>query len=206
MVHLALIQNRCVPLSEQTCYSNNLDEFSAVVLKMNCCPEMFVVQNTSQDRKEHVWYTLLPLKIMPHCCYIKSQCVQTLLIKVHNCKSRLYACMWKMCNALIRYWRVRTSQKSSTSDLNGWIPQISSPASSRCFFSSTAGENSICSHKWPQFPVNVVLMLTLWRGIWKKEGPNSLYIEAQGNLSLACTCGVVCIRLRGYKNVADDSH
>lgn len=149
---------------------------------------------------------LLPLKTMPHCSYRKSQCVQTLQIKAYNCKSRLYAHMWTMCNALIRYQGVRTSQKSSTNNLDGWIPQISSPASSRCFFSSTAGENSIYSHKRPQFPVNVVLMLTPWRGIWKKESPNSLYIQAQRNLSLACTCVVVCIRLRGYKNVADSSH
>lgn len=148
---------------------------------------------------------LLPLKTMPHCRCIKSQCFQTFQIKVHNCEGRLHACIWKMCNTPIGYRRVRVSQNSSPSDLNGWIPQISSSASSRCFFNNTAGQNSFCSHMWPQFPVNVLLMLALWRGILKKVGPNPVYIQAQGNLSLVCTCVAVCIRLRGYKNVADNS-
>ena len=149
--------------------------------------------------------THLPLKTMPHCRCIKSQCFQTFLIKALNCKGRLYACIWKMCNTPISYRRARTSQNSSASDLNGWIPQMSSSASSRSLFNSTAWENSFRSHKWPRLPVNVLLMLTLWRGIWKKESPNSVCIQAQGNLSLACTCFAVCIRLRGYKNAADNS-
>lgn len=54
---LAGFWNRCDPFSEQTCYSNNPDEFSADILKVHCWPEMFVVQKISQDGKEHVLYT-----------------------------------------------------------------------------------------------------------------------------------------------------
>lgn len=57
MVESAGFWNRCGPLSEQTCYSNNPDKFCADVLKVNCWPEMFVIQNPSQDRKEDVRYT-----------------------------------------------------------------------------------------------------------------------------------------------------
>lgn len=57
MVELVAIQNRCGPLRDQTCFSNSLDESYTDVLKVNRWPEMFVMQKTSQDRKEHVWYT-----------------------------------------------------------------------------------------------------------------------------------------------------
>ena len=136
---------------------------------------------------------LLPLETMPHCRHVKSQCFQTFLIQVHNCKGRLYARVWKMCNTPISYSRVRASQNSSPSDLNGWIPQISSSASSgRCFFNSTAGENSFHSHKWPQFPVTTWPVLTLRRGVWKKESCNPACTQARGKLPVLglhmCRC------------------
>lgn len=53
---------------------------------------------------------LLPFKT--HCGCVKSQCFQTSLTKVDNCKGRLYARAWKMCNTPIGYRRVRVFQWS----------------------------------------------------------------------------------------------
>lgn len=137
--------------------------------------------------KKNVCYThLLPLKTMPHCRCVKSQCFQTFLIKMHNCKGRLYACIWKMCVTPIGYRRLRAFQIQVIlmDKYHNFHPLLLPGV---FFFHSTGEENSFCSYQWPQFPVNILLMLTLWRGIWKRRGPNLVCIQTQGNLSL-CHC------------------
>lgn len=74
-----------------------------MLLKWTAGQKCLLYRKTARLKKNMCDANLLPLKTMPHCRCVKSHCFQTFLIKMCNCKGRLYACIWKVCITPIGY-------------------------------------------------------------------------------------------------------